>query len=1482
MMSETLLLFVIILITFISSRALESNFPRPDQISLGFHETKLLDLNDFIIGENVTIAVNASDSNISLVDYQLYPPITFSPTLNIPDSLKIINTEIEHYIYALSQQNILYMIGKTNYQNVQTMNLNQYSANLKQCMSLVIISNTQLIIDCDLSNSTQVFIIVLVQNNVLSFNTTQIAPQVFQNNCSERRLVTANEYFFKYCPCDSSEENAKSSQIFTLHKLALRYITDINQASLGLTSPLCIQNFTGTSQFSDLNQIVLADKNNGVISFLLQGQPPNATFQLGVPIFLPSSDLKYLARKTFNNSQYELKFSTNFLIQLKNNFVYEISASSQGYSLSHEYLLKNNHNISGAAITQDYVVFMIEKNDTASTLKIMEQQTSILFYTITLNSNVLLGASDLEPNDVYVVNTQAGSTTQITKITFNNNLLKLSCCSQQITSLSPQQLSLSVCDLNDSRCFNANLTFYVFPDNFYDPILVQKYNLTQKVFADSQEFKIPLRDLIVSPVPSIFTSKTPERISLYLNQSFLFHDIINGSSEIIINDLYEKSSFIDMYWLEEGKTLDIVAQLKLNNKSNIQVIRCNMGQDKIESCSIIQTFQDLGLTIRQIIYSNSKLYVSLGDSAFIYAFYGDTFEFYLQTKNPEIQCKRISVNTQSSGDLYCFSDNQICLFNFNFKGKSTSFLGCFYNLSAGTIVKVNDYFLDNQFLLIGNETHVIALETSNTPDFTQIFAFQVCSSFCQFEVYLHGLSSLDKKMIILDFTHNFITEYDINNPSQILFLRNYPLYGARLSQSFQLSTKPVTEFLPVFVENCCLQDPTHASLFIYNPEVETNQLLFAISQGVDPQVKYYYFTGDQFASVASIDPNNLQLINFYGIPQIGFNISLDSHMLQEAFIFNVSLDYTSFPQFTSQSPVVEKEFSVICDFSNFYISNISVGENITIDFSNRDSYPIRAPFLGPLSDFALECNTSSNSSCPYTLRSFYQRYFFYVNYYQTVVKYGYPMKLHMIDNHLVHLTQKTLNILKIGAGPQDTTTTDITPYGQCFDLIIVNSTIYILCQCYYQTFSLLVQEYSSSSSLNKNPTITELEIPLQFQGVQKVKIHENFIFLLGNSTQTSSISDISIYQFDSTTISHIQDFSTLFPEFTSFTIQEFDIQLITTTMSLSGNSSRFATFLIYTDNLYYTEITLTTFDNGTTTVERDLLIPIQVKTLFNEIYEVGSLQYISIENLMLDELPTMDFTNYTCSVLLGTSFNIYSANITWDTIDFYPLIVPNTIYKGYSGCTTYYGEQLKYLDEFMATLCYQVNQNKTLGPLGGKIFTLLLYNQDYNNVSRQVDNQNVSIFFPITMISRQIVENVSSFVLYDTDSFREKTHHVILSNSLLQFEDYVVFDGVELVKDPNYVNPIDQQQTVINLTAINKYSQQKYTLIINNHPNNPKPVFLIETYLIIFGASMLVLILYQIKNCCKQSRLFKRTRRYETDDDDDYSMIMKTKSLMHS
>jgi len=483
-----------------------------------------------------------------------------------------------------------------------------------------------------------------------------------------------------------------------------------------------------------------------------------------------------------------------------------------------------------------------------------------------------------------------------------------------------------------------------------------------------------------------------------------------------------------------------------------------------------------------------------------------------------------------------------------------------------------------------------------------------------------------------------------------------------------------------------------------------------------------------------------------------------------------------------------------------------------------------------------------------------------------------------------------LNLIKIGLGSEVTKTTDITQYGQCFDLIIEDSTtIYIICQSCYQSFSLLIKEYLPNSEEEEDPPIVELEIPLQFQDVDKAKIDDEFIFLLGNSTQTSSISDISIYQLinQKSQISHIADFSSLFPAFTSFTIQEFDIQLIHSTIVSNGMSSLYAVFLIYSENLYYTEIILTTFDNGTTTAEPNQLLPIPIQTLFTSAYESGSLQYISIDSFEFDQIPSMDFTNYTFSVLLGTSFNIYSVNITWNSLYFDPQITPKTIYKGYSGCTNYYNEKLKSLDVLMASLCYQVNQNKSLGPIGGKIFTLLIYHEQYNNVSsrsHEINNQKVNVYFPITMISRQIVENASSFALYDSEGFvnEERNHHVILSNSLLQFEDFVIFDEIELIKNPNLLSENLDEHTILNLTAVNKFSQQTYTIIAQNNPNKSKEPYLIEVYLAVFGISVLVIFSYLIIRCCKKSKLFKRTRKYEIsdDDDDNYYMIMKSKNLM--
>ena len=1439
--------FLLFIILHSFSHGLSISLPRLDEITLTTNEARDLTLNRYVIGENITIEIDESMSNYSLTNSNLSTAVSSQFNVSLSNSLSRAFTDSPKYVYGLIGTDTFFVINKFNFSDYQSLSLD--SEGVSQCFTAVSYFESDFIIDCNLANRTQGFFLFTIIDETLTYRNGQISDVVFSRSCSERTLVRTENFILQYCPCDTAMNIATNlAYVFSYKDLEITYLTQLNQTSLNLEHVLCIQNLTDVPLLDGIDQVVLIDKQNGVLAINILNQSSDVEFQVGKPILLKTSEYRYLSKRTHNTSHYNLYSNTHFLFELENNYLYEVRIQGLNFETVNKYLLKNGTNIIAATLTEDFAVLLISQGGSTN-LRAISRTSNLIFSEVSVDKSYTLnGTSNYELNEIYVLK-NSDLAIVLEKIKFSEIKLILTCCKQHISDRVKQNIALKICK-DSQHCDYNYLNFSVIPPNYFLPI----HTSLTSFIADDEDIQINLKDLALGPAPQLSLSlpHIVENASLYLSKNLNYSGQINSTSSItVINDLYI-AEFVYPYWYIDGEVLDILVIPRANvSTSSFLIVRCNFSGDTVETCSVLNTFNSQGGEIQQATYFQNVLYILFQKNATAFSFSLSDKQYTLAPQyNYNIPCIRISFDTMSTDDILCFSKNQFCSFS-----KQRGSLNFCYNITDGDITSVDDTFLSEKLLVATNGTHMVFYAKSNETSFDLLGSLWICAS-CNFQYFLYG-NLIRKIMVLVSFDEQTITEYDITNPSHIFRTRAYPQYNATLVKAFKGQH---TELIVVQVDNCCLNQEVGAALFIYNPELSTNQVLTEIivqAELKDPN--FYYTPGNDFDTLIAIK-NNLLLYSTYKNPHIRFKISLED---QDSKDVKVMMNYSTINGLINDSRI-QISFTVVPDILNFYIRTNRTQADMALDFSGEDTVPFDLPFLGPTKAYSIEYDNlvcdSQNANCPYTLRNFTQKYSFFTGYHQTITKYGYPIKIQTLNTLVVLLSQKNLNIIDTNINLEPVWTQDTTPFVSCVDLTIVDNNVYVLCQLLYQTFSILVKPLNQTGGNASN-----LTLPLQFQGLSKFVILNDLVFLLGNSTQTNSINDISVYQLQTNNqqIKHIGDLTKLYDELSSPYIEYFDVIQIPEVNQTDPNISIYGFFVIFDRRLKYVEI-IVSYDAQNTSIQLSFLREIKLELLLKGENEEDKLAYVSAESFSI----TPDENDYLFNLLLGTTSNLYLTNVTLNSDDYNQTNTPDTIYKGYKNCLNYFGDDPKSVDDLTMSLCYNIVQDPLLAPLD-HIYTLLVYDKRYNSVLPLQDNNTTNVLYPVAMISSNMAENSSSFGLYSKVENGETVKHIVLSNLISQYQDYIVHDQLSISKNMGFEH--ENSGIVVNLKAFNDYSQQSYPLSITTSEVAPDEDLFVLIYIILFGLSFLFIGLYLIKK--------HRKKRYNDANYDNYSLVLNP--IMH-
>jgi hypothetical protein len=211
--------------------------------------------------------------------------------------------------------------------------------------------------------------------------------------------------------------------------------------------------------------------------------------------------------------------------------------------------------------------------------------------------------------------------------------------------------------------------------------------------------------------------------------------------------------------------------------------------------------------------------------------------------------------------------------------------------------------------------------------------------------------------------------------------------------------------------------------------------------------------------------------------------------------------------------------------------------------------------------------------------------------------------------------------------------------------------------------------------------------------------------------------------------------------------------------------------------------------------------------------------------------------------------NTYEVTIVRDLSISSVVVYPNGIYRGIKGCdNSFISSPVKYKDLLLIS-CSRQNTDSNYGSTDSYFYQLMVYNQTINKL--QSNQSEVETYFPIVTIKPNILATNFSFFFYqDINSW----NHIVVTNSLFQFVDYLLADQLFIIAENSSYFPIDTDLS-LNLSLENKYYDEEVKINVIRHGSSQIVSLDMLPFLLIFIFSIIVIILYLIKHYIRKDKL---------------------------
>lgn len=1019
-----ILMFLHLFVLEITSLDIEEIKPLPE-IYLSFNESKMLNLNDYFRGQNVTYLFNHFDDDT----------INFERNGTEFFDLKTITKAPFYEIIYLSGQSereaaIKCAILNGNFQvGIFDIDLTPYSFHFQQaymiqsdliCSDLERINDTLLIVECR-SKTEKIGKFCLIQlnaddsNNPIYINNQFIEdadPNLVSNfrNCN-KTIEIKNNFIFRYCKNsrDPSVSNVLQIFLFDAKNLNISFFGEIK----------LYENTIEDIDFYDETHIYLLDPNSGIVFVVLE---ENAA-RIIKPKFPTINDHSFyhLSFDCLDKDRLFFdEFSNCTLLLSSSHYISEIvvgkSFESNYYLRNHKNLGNNNNTVKEMLYSSFYFYIFLKDNDLQKTFLNVYERNDIytnLYYQKEIDDAIgvsvrLIGLKNSYMFDhnlnnlIFFQSTDAiiSSSTQIQYMMLDIKPNRIYFETSKTKNVSTHSTELHFEVSNDKKTSILKRKFNIHVINTSKKELSLSSNNFTTINISSLTFQLPLESLTRGPDKRYSILEEESNIKLNIDDYENFEMLFPYESDyiylksieinlipfIFIQNVNLNVTVYSYYIKEERYFFNVESNITLDSK--IESIFCKGERIVIKTTKTPSKIYFYNLHADELTQSRIS------------------FIGILKVKNSEFECQKLVFNLYSTNAVCVNYDqrskNEINFYFFNPSNYDPNII--YLQNTSYTSIDIDENFVHydhpllhkNIILAKGAQsisvfkfefTHsnnvilkrltVIRNEHTIVNNSYTGFHFLICGS----DYFRKGDDLHTMKLLIINFETNVIAEYLYDNLITPEFSRFYPLFGEYTVNNNSLPKTEGSHLIVQVTHNLKNKD----FFIIYNIQKDSGDNLIRIG---DFEIKKFYIS-NEFNSPRKDDSNTIFItrnkdqdklfMNIMNPVKLScdFNLSFMQNNVNDSKETYISNNYSHNSSFTLRisniNNYIDLKFflnynydKTLIKYSDSYIENVEAALT-EIDLSENELAILTQFFDGAIFGYRFENN---NTGVHYNLSTF--------------------------------------------------------------------------------------------------------------------------------------------------------------------------------------------------------------------------------------------------------------------------------------------------------------------------------------------------------------------------------------------------------------------------------------------------------------------------------------------------------------------------------
>ena len=1444
------------------------------EFTLSPNETIRINLNDYFNGYKLKVSLE----NNTFTNASISEPFVLRHDITFNYNMKVFRADDEDpYFYTLDDKNTFRLYAKQNDHPTNTTigNPLQFtsptgSLACQQVAKVLDASSPNIIyfiIDCDWISPTQAN---LSSFQVVQYNLSETAPaailtlvapnQQFNSNFTtfqcNRTLLMNVTVLYRFCPISVNPQSgpwsveddlAYYSQIEIYNFIApkINFLWTIRPEEMDLDQ-VKIESLLFWGQ-----HLIIVDYSYGI--YFIRND--NFVFSLYNSHESYSStnkllDYKFEVDDNFPESELILLLETDgYLSEL--TIAWNQTISVWNYNLNFDSIAAN------AKILNDYVAVNAywASNQTNRFLKIYKRDYPTILFDI--QNSIIVGepgsvstlppASDFYRNQNKIFLLQTTATQSSLKICEIQSLFLEITATVNVSSFTqvpPYTINISSMAEDDgSPEFSYLVTIPVAVMPLSEPTMYPNKQLNLSYTATEKDISYPLSGTCKGPAMLYGWLVQPTRFEL---QNLTIKETSNfkatgpiQDSTHILSDL-SNNTFIFFAWnsniTQDVKTLSIVWQQC--ETCNVSLIECYfrknlLGNIVYDKCTLISNLIG-NVRLNTLLVQGSYAYVTFKEDP------QDLNVFELSTLNQVADgftrnCSRIDLRPSSKEHIYCFCysiEGDITIMKIN--GASIVTLTGFDSMTKNTTRFIDTSLLDDGIIVYRNHTHLfidlLAKKDESMNILTTMHAssLQVLddSSNGSLKIYTIRLDS-GNKLVVINTGNNSITEFCLQNPYRIRYLRQYPIYDFVLLKEQPLFISGNSFFFVTANSS----DHQYQYYLVYDPSKDSGSVLLyfdsivQVGDGFENRNIWIPHSEDPLIVDLTKEGILINLIEKNPVVTGSFDLGLPSSATSPYISASFAIRCVSFGYHLRKAPYYhEGSYTVSTTLElqdrKIYLQKIN-NTQTEFDFSAPEVQlqPITADlFSGPIMGYNLYCSSTSND-CPYVLKDYLNKNYAYTTYLNSTKVYGDPLKIRAInDSWVVLLSQYRISFISIPDGMEEISSYDLRTFSlkceQFYEAKEINS-IMVVCQKGTLSVNFLVFSLNNRSIKKDTPIIpklVELPVGVRFWKINRMVVFDDLVLVLARQDSNYNTNSIDIFRISKNwfsykfclveqirlnkyreagdiNIDHIaaQRFPSLDGDNNTFHLQitvQQSKAVLNLILNITLKGTRYSRCAIpgNPDDVYELSVwELKTLDIPNKIMQYEAY---EQKAITNPYNSTTTITYVNIANFSLN---SMNQRLADCYYLIGTSRHVYmidtSLNFTnSDAISSRSAIT--TIYRQYMRCQNIYSERPMFVGNFLLVYCLSKGDTPT---------TYLMLYKNGSNCKISSYDPGVVECWPVQMFEMGYnapVVSMSSYVKNESSRIDKvkmvPKQHLLITSYLDQFSDYDLSDDLTLILRDDY------------------------------------------------------------------------------------------------